>query len=97
MYQKFGLFGDYWELTKSSHIDKGRSKVSGNESDKYFFKVPGLRNIEKTYPYFHDGSVSELKDAVSIMAKLQNNKDLSDKQAASIVTFLKTLTGEVKY
>jgi cytochrome c peroxidase len=95
MYQKFGLFGNYWEHTKSKVIDEGRFKETQNESDKYFFKVPGLRNIEKTHPYFHDGSVTDLKEAVKIMATVQNNKELSDQEAEAIITFLKTLTGEV--
>lgn len=95
MFQKFGLYGNYWELTGSASIDEGRFKETENEADKYFFKVPSLRNIEKTYPYFHDGSVTDLNQAVIIMAKLQNNKDLSEKEAGSIVTFLATLTGEV--
>jgi len=54
-----------------------------------------LRNIEKTYPYFHDGSVEKLDDAVKIMAKTQLNKELTDKETTDIVAFLKTLTGEV--
>jgi len=95
MFQKFGLYGNYWELTKSDPIDEGRFKETKNEADKYFFKVPSLRNIEKTYPYFHDGSVTDLNQAVTIMAKLQNNKDLSEEEAGSIVTFLAMLTGEV--
>ncbi len=95
MYQKFGLFGNYWEYTKSEKIDNGRFDVTKKESDKYVFKVPGLRNIEKTYPYFHDGSVGDLKQVVSIMAKSQSNKDLTEKEVNDIVTFLNTLTGEV--
>ncbi len=94
MYQKFGLFGNYWEYTKSGKIDNGRFDVTGNEADKYFFKVPSLRNIEKTYPYFHDGSVQELREAVQIMAQSQLNKKLSDKELDDIIAFLKTLTGE---
>ncbi len=93
MYQKFGVYGNYWEMTGSEHVDEGRYKVTGNETDKYMFKVPLLRNIEKTYPYFHDGSVAELDDAVRIMAKLQLNKDLTDEEVNNIVAFLKTLTG----
>ncbi len=54
-----------------------------------------MRNIEKTAPYFHDGSVQNLNEAVKIMAKVQANKDLSDKEINSIVDFLKTLTGDV--
>jgi cytochrome c peroxidase len=95
MFQKFGTFGDYWELTKSEKIDNGKFDVSRNEADKYVFKVPSLRNVEKTYPYFHDGSVANLGEAVKIMAKLQLNKDLTDKEVNSIVTFLKTLTADI--
>src|SRR5690606_29661914 len=93
--QKFGLFSNYWELTKSDKIDEGRYEVTQNEADKYFFKSPSLRNVEKTYPYFHDGSVNELNEAVKIMAKLQLNKELTDEETNDIVAFLKTLTGDV--
>lgn len=95
IYQKFALYGNYWDYTKSANIDEGRFKETGNESDKFMFKVPSLRNIEKTYPYFHDGSINSLEEAVIIMAKTENNKDLSTEDAKSIVTFLNTLTGEV--
>ncbi|MGB0429869.1 MAG: cytochrome-c peroxidase [Bacteroidia bacterium] len=96
MYQKFGLMGgNYWELTGSENIDEGRFTITQNEADKYVFKVPSLRNIEKTYPYFHDGSVSDLKEAVMIMAKLQVPQPISETQADEIVTFLKTLTGNI--
>ncbi len=95
MYQKFGLFGNYWDLTKSEKIDNGRFDVTKNEADKYFFKVSSLRNIEYTGPYFHDGSVADLKESVKIMAKAELNKDLTEEELASIVTFLKTLNGEV--
>jgi cytochrome c peroxidase len=94
MYQKFGLFGDYWEYTDSKEIDEGRMMVTKNEADKYLFKVPSLRNIDKTYPFFHDGSVEKLDEAVRIMAKVELNKDLSDKETKEIVTFLASLTGE---
>ncbi len=95
MFQKFGLFGNYWDLTKSKVIDNGRFDVTKNEADKYIFKVPTLRNVEHTYPYFHDGSVVDLSESVKIMAKAELNKDLSAEEVASIVTFLKTLNGEV--
>lgn len=93
--QKFGLFGNYWELTKSDRIDEGRFEVTQNEADKYFFKSPSLRNVEKTYPYFHDGSVANLNEAVKIMAKLQLNKELTEEETNDIVAFLNTLTGDV--
>ncbi|MEA1898939.1 MAG: cytochrome-c peroxidase [Bacteroidota bacterium] len=95
MFHKFGLFGNYWDHTKSKAIDNGRFDVTQKESDKYVFKVPSLRNIDKTYPYFHDGSIDDLKESVLIMAKLELNKDLSDEEAEEIVSFLATLTGEV--
>ncbi len=95
MFQKFGLYGNYWELTKSKEIDLGRMKETNNEVDKYMFKVPSLRNVAMTWPYFHDGSVRDLHDAVKIIAKLELNKDLSDEEINEIITFLNTLTGEV--
>jgi len=95
MFQKFGLFSNYWEHTKSEKIDNGIFEVTKNETDKYFFKVPSLRNIEKTAPYFHDGSINELSAAIKIMAKIQVNKDLTEKEISEIIDFLKTLTGNV--
>ena len=95
MFQKFGLYGDYWELTGSEKIDEGRFEVTGNEADKHVFKVPSLRNIEKTFPYLHDGSVSDLSEVIRIMGKLQLNKDLNEEQVLSIQNFLKSLTGEI--
>jgi len=95
MFQKFGLFGNYWELTGSENIDLGRMKETNNEMDKYMFKVPSLRNIAKTWPYFHDGSVKDLKEAAVIMAKLGLNKDLTEEQADDIVIFLNALTGDL--
>ncbi|MCZ6694176.1 MAG: cytochrome-c peroxidase [Bacteroidetes bacterium] len=95
MFQKFGLFSNYWEHTKSKKIDEGIFEVTKNETDKYFFKVPSLRNIEKTAPYFHDGSINELSAAIKIMAKIQVNKDLTEKEISEIIDFLKTLTGNV--
>lgn len=95
MMQKFGLYGDYWIHTKSEKKDTGLHEVTNNDSDKYIFKVPSLRNVEKTYPYFHDGSVSDLKTAVKIMGELQTTKKLSDKDVNNIVAFLKTLTADI--
>jgi len=95
IYQKFGLYDDYWKHTKSTKIDEGKFEVTKKESDKYIFKSPSLRNIEKTYPYFHDGSVSDLKEAVSIMAKLQLNKELPENDLNALVAFLNSLTGEL--
>lgn len=93
-FQKFGVFKEYWHYTGSDHIDEGRFKVTSNESDKYIFKVPSLRNIADTYPYFHDGSVEDLGEAVRIMAEINSNKRLSDQEVESILTFLGALSGE---
>ncbi|MBN8695560.1 MAG: c-type cytochrome [Bacteroidetes bacterium] len=95
MFQKFGIHKNYWELTKSKTIDEGKFKVTGIESDKHVFKVPSLRNIEKTHPYFHDGSITSLEEAVEIMAIAQLNYNLSKDEKTNIVAFLKTLTGAV--
>jgi cytochrome c peroxidase len=89
MYQKLGLVKPY--ETK----DTGRAEVTGKDSDKYFFKVPSLRNIAKTGPYFHDGSISTLESAVKIMGEYQLGKKLSDKETSEIVVFLNSLTGEL--
>jgi cytochrome c peroxidase len=93
MFQKFGLLEDYWKATGSQEIDKGRFDVTKSPADTYVFKVPGLRNVAKTPPYFHDGSVATLPDAVRIMARIQLGRTLTDAQVASIVTFLESLTG----
>ncbi|MCB0402988.1 MAG: cytochrome-c peroxidase [Flavobacteriales bacterium] len=96
MYQKFGVYGDYWDYTKSDKMDEGRFEVTKNEADKYVFKVPGLRNVAKTAPYFHDGSVKSLDEAVKIMAKAQLDRTLSDEETKNIVAFLNALSGDVK-
>jgi len=94
-YQKFGIFEPYWKYTKSEPVDEGRYAVTKNEADKYFFKVPIHRNVAKTSPYFHDGSVSKLEEAVWIMGKIQLGKDLNKSQVEEVVTFLKSLTGDI--
>jgi len=95
MYHKFGLFSDYATHLKSAVVDNGKFDVTQKETDKFFFKVPILRNIEKTGPYFHDGSVTSLEEATKVMAKLQLNKDLTDEQVKDLVVFMNALTGEV--
>jgi cytochrome c peroxidase len=95
MYQKFGLFKPYHELTGSEKIDPGRAEVTKNGADSLMFKVPTLRNIEKTFPYFHDGSVADLEKAIKIMGMAQLNKEITDQQAKDIAVFLSSLTGQV--
>lgn len=94
-FQKFGVVSDYWKETGVAEPDKGRADVTKNDADLYVFKVPQLRNVAKTGPYFHDGSVAELTRAVKIMGKAQLGADLSDKDVEAITTFLGSLTGPV--
>lgn len=89
-FHKFGVIKPYHD-TKTL----GRFDVTRNEADKFVFKVPTLRNIELTYPYFHDGSVWSLEEAVEIMASLQLGQTLTKAETADIVAFLRTLTGEM--
>ncbi|MEJ2369097.1 MAG: cytochrome-c peroxidase [Acidobacteriota bacterium] len=95
MFQKFGVYKPYAEATGSKKIDYGRYQETKKEADKFYFKVPTLRNIAHTYPYFHDGSVWSLDKAVHVMADVQLNKTLSDQEAAEIGAFLKSLTGKI--
>ncbi|MDM1348886.1 cytochrome-c peroxidase [Myroides marinus] len=96
MFQKFGVYGDYWQETKSSKVDNGLADLSKKDAEKYMFKVPGLRNIAHTGPYFHDGSVKDLKEAVRIMASLQTNIKLSQEQIDDITVFLGSLSSDIK-
>lgn len=89
LYQKVGLVKPY-ETT-----DMGRFDVTGQEADKMFFKVPSLRNIEHTGPYFHDGKVATLDEAITLMGSLQLGKDLTPEQVADIKSFLGALTGDL--
>ncbi len=95
MYQKFGVFFPYEKFTHSAKVDNGRMDVTKNKADQFMFKVMSLRNIEKTGPYFHDGSVKDLNEAVKVMGKVQLNKDLSQQEITDIVSFLKTLTADI--
>jgi cytochrome c peroxidase len=96
MYQKFGLVqGPYWQYTGSKLKDKGRAEVTKNEADAFFFKTPSLRNVQKTAPYFHDGSVADLSKAIDIMAQTQLGKTLSASEIESIQVFLESLTGSI--
>jgi cytochrome c peroxidase len=94
--QRFGIFTDYRTLTHSRVDDEGKMNVTGNTKDKDVFKVPGLRNTEMAYPYFHDGSIANLDTTVKIMGKVELNKTFSDPEVKNIVAFLKTLTGDIR-
>lgn len=90
MFQKIGAVKP-WPDT----ADPGRFKVTKSEADKFMFKVPSLRNIDKTAPYFHDGKVATLEGAVAKMAEHQVGKALTEAQIKSILTWMQSLTGEI--
>jgi len=97
MYQKFGVFGDYIkERGDETKADLGRYNVTGKEEDRYMFKVPSLRNISLTAPYFHDGSAETLDEAVKVMVKYQLGREAAQTDIDLIIQFLKTLNGEIK-
>lgn len=89
-FQKMGVVEPY----KAKSPAEGLSAVTGKDADRFKFKVPTLRNVEMTYPYFHDGEAETLTEAVDVMGRLQLGKKFTDKENAQIVAFLKTLTGE---
>ena len=95
-YELMGLRNDYFadrglELTNE---DNGRFKETLNERDRHRFKVPGLRNVEHTWPYYHDGTRETLEDAVRDMGTYQSGVELTEAEVGKMVSFLKTLTGE---
>jgi cytochrome c peroxidase len=75
--------------------DEGRYAITGLEADKFSFKVPSLRNIEKTGPYLHDGSIDNLEEITRMMAEYQLGRTLTDAEVADIVAFMTSLTGEI--
>jgi cytochrome c peroxidase len=92
-FQKFGVHKDYWLATGSKVIDTGRFAATKKEEDKYVYRVPMLRNVTRTGPYFHDGSVAGIEQAVRVMAEVQLGKNLPARDVADIVAFLESLTG----
>src|SRR5262245_32274737 len=93
MYRKFGITEPYWNATGSHSVDKGRFDVTNDPADLYVFKVPTLRNVARTAPYFHDGAVTTLPEAVRVMARVQLGRQLTESQVTDIVEFLASLTG----
>lgn len=95
MFQKFGVMSDYFDGADApGKVDLGRFNVTGREVDKHVFKVPSLRNIALTAPYFHNGTVDTLPEAVDVMFKFQLGRPASENDKALIVAFLRSLTGE---
>lgn len=95
MFQKFGVLGDYFAGRVTTKDDLGRFNVTQREEDRHVFKVPSLRNVAQTAPYFHDGSAETMDQAVTVMARYQLGRDLSPEDVEAIVAFLKTLTGDL--
>ena len=95
MFQYFGVMGNYFrDRGNLTEADYGRYNVTGNERDKFLFKVPSLRNIALTAPYFHDGSVATLEGAVDVMIKYQLGRNVSQRDRDLIVQFLHSLTSK---
>jgi len=95
LFQKFGVYGDYFKdrgnITKA---DYGRFNITKKEEDRFTFKVPSLRNVELTAPYFHDGQAETLDEAVRVMTRYQLGREASSKDINLIIKFLTTLTGQ---
>jgi cytochrome c peroxidase len=96
MYARMGALGEYF-LTreKVGKSDLGRFNVTAREDDRHVFKVPGLRLVTRTAPYFHDGSVATLEEAIRIMAQAQLGRRITEKDTALIIAFLETLAGKL--
>jgi cytochrome c peroxidase len=89
-FQKMGAVEPY----KTDNPAEGRMAVTGKDADRFSFKVPTLRNVEMTYPYFHDGAAWTLSEAVDTMGRIQLGKKFTAEENAKIVAFLKSLTGD---
>lgn len=100
---RFGVVESYWEATRefitidqpTMPMDVGRFAVTQNPDDLYVFKTPSLRNITRTYPYFHDGSVWDLRDATQIMARVQLGYEIEDADLDKLMAFYQALEGEI--
>jgi cytochrome c peroxidase len=100
---RFGVVESYWEATReyiginqsTMPMDVGKFAVTQKQEDLYVFKAPSLRNITRTYPYFHDGSVWDLRDATQIMARVQLGNDLSEEDLDALMAFYGALEGEI--
>jgi len=97
LYQKLGIIIPYYDentLKNEASLDLGRYDLTGVEEHKFEFKVPSLRNVARTAPYFHDGSIKTLETAVQLMGKHQLGRHLSTSDVTDIVLFLESLNGE---
>jgi cytochrome c peroxidase len=97
MYANLGIMGDYFadRGKPPTHSDMGRFNVTGREQDRYSFKVPTLRNIARTAPYFHDGSMKDLEQAVEAMTRYQLGIEITVPDRDALVAFLTSLNGRL--
>ncbi len=94
MYQRLGILGDYFaDRGDETTVDQGRYNVTHLEEDRHVFRVPSLRNVAATAPYFHDGSAPDLPSAVRTMGHYQLGRDLDPSEIDALVAFLQALTG----
>lgn len=97
LFQRFGVLRDYFvDRGNVTRPDWGRFNVTNREEDRFVFRVPSLRNVALTAPYFHDGSAATLEDAVRVMAQYQLGRELEAKDRDDLVAFLRSLTGEYR-
>ena len=96
LFQRFGVFANPFAYRPVTRADLGRFALTGNTKDRFVFRVPSLRNVAATAPYFHDGSAATLEQAVAKMAKTQLGRVLAPQETDLIVRFLRTLTGEYR-
>ncbi len=94
MFQKFGVMGDYFKDRPPVETDLGRYLVTHDDEDRHVFKVPSLRNVAVTAPYFHNASAKTLEEAVDVMFTFQLGRVPSAEDKEQIIQFLKTLTGQ---
>lgn len=93
LFQKFGIFENPFANRAITSADLGRFAITGVETDRHVFRVPSLRNVALTAPYFHDGSAPTLEQAVAVMARSQLGRTIPAPDIQQIVAFLRTLTG----
>jgi cytochrome c peroxidase len=97
LFQPFGIIGNYFtDRGQIATADLGRFNLTQNEADRHVFRVPSLRNVALTPPYFHDGSAKTLEQAIAVMTKYQLGRPLAKQQIERIAEFLRTLTGEYR-
>src|SRR6478735_786344 len=97
VFERFGVLRDFFaDRGHFDSADLGRFNVTQRDQDRFVFRVPSLRNVALTAPYFHDGSAATLEDAVRAMAHYQLGRDLDEQDQAALVAFLRSLTGEYR-